>query len=64
VLGPNDLLTLLTFNIAYNTGIFSTERHQINLAGIYLFLSYTGAQPAEIIDNEKKKPKDESYEDL
>lgn len=63
-MGPNDLLALLTFNIAYDTGIFSTERHRINLAGIYLFLSYTGARPAEIVDNEKKKPKDGSYEDL
>ena len=63
-MGPSDLLALLTFNIAYDEGIFSTERHRINLPGIYLFLSYTGARPAEIVDNEKKKPKDGSYEDL
>jgi hypothetical protein len=64
VVGPSDLLALLTFNIAYDEGIFSIERHRINLPGIYLFLSYTGARPAEIVDNEKKKPKDGSYEDL
>lgn len=64
VLGPNDLLTLLTFNIAYDTGIFSIERQRINLSGIYLFLSYTGARPAEIVDNEKQKPKDGSHEEF
>lgn len=63
-MGPGDLLALLIFNIAYDTGIFSIERHRINLSGIYLLLSYTGARPAEIVDNEKKKPKDGSYEDL
>jgi hypothetical protein len=62
--GPGDLLALLTFNIAYDTGIFSIERHRINLSGIYLLLSYTGARPSEIVDKEKKKPKDVSYEDL
>jgi hypothetical protein len=42
----------VTFNIAYDTGIFSIERQRINLPGICLFLSYTGARPAEIVDNE------------
>ncbi|KAK9770404.1 putative FluG domain-containing protein [Seiridium cardinale] len=64
VLRPNDLLALLTFNIAYDTGIFPTERHRVNLTEIYLFLSYTGARLAEIVDDEKQRPKDGSCEDL
>jgi hypothetical protein len=64
VVGPSDLLVLLTFNIGYDEGIFSIERHRIDLPGIYPFLSYTGARRAEIVDNEKKKSKDGSYEDL
>ncbi|CAH0019228.1 unnamed protein product [Clonostachys rhizophaga] len=39
-------------------------RQRINLPGIYLFLSYTGARPAEIVDNEKQKPKDGSHEEF
>ncbi|KAK3935373.1 hypothetical protein QBC46DRAFT_453549 [Diplogelasinospora grovesii] len=47
----NDLLVLQTFNIAYDTRC-------------YLFLACTGCRPAEIVDNEKKKPKDGSWEEL
>ncbi|POR38962.1 Uncharacterized protein TPAR_00831 [Tolypocladium paradoxum] len=35
VLGPDDLLALLMFNIAYDDGIFPLERHRINLLGLY-----------------------------
>lgn len=59
MLGPDDLLVLQTFNIAYNTNIFPIERYRIQLSGFYLILSYTGARPAEIVDNEKRKLKDE-----
>ena len=64
VLGPDDLLVLLTFNIAYDTGIFPSERHRANLSGSYVILGCTGARPAEVVDNEKNKPKDGSWEDL
>jgi hypothetical protein len=40
------------------------ERHRIQLSGSYLILGYTGARPAEIVDNEKKMPKDSCWEDL
>jgi hypothetical protein len=49
-----DLLALLTFNIAYNTGVFSGERHHIQLSGCYLALAFTGARPAKLVDGEKK----------
>lgn len=64
VLGSDDLLVLLTFNIAYDTGIFPSERHRANLSGSYVILGCTGARPAEVVDNEKNKPKDGSWEDL
>lgn len=64
VLGPDDLLVLQTFNIAYDTGTFPLERHRVQLSGSCLLLAYTGARPAEIVDNEKKKPKDELWEDM
>ncbi len=64
VLGTNDLLILLVFNIAYDEIIFSSERHRNQLAGCYLLLAFTGARPGEIVDNEKRKPKDGSFEEL
>lgn len=42
VLGSDDLLTLLSFNIAYDTGIFSLERHRINLDRTSNHRSQTG----------------------
>lgn len=60
----NDLLVLLTFNIAYDTAIFPGERHRLNLSGCYLFLMCTGCRAAEIVDNEKGKPKDGSWEEI
>lgn len=47
---------LLIFNIAYYNGIFSTERHRVDLWGCYLLLFYTGARPAELVESEKKEP--------
>lgn len=64
VLGTDDLLVLQTFNIAYDDGVFPSERHRIQLSGCYLLLAFTGARPGEIVDNEKKKPKDGSWEDI
>ncbi|KAK4227736.1 FluG domain-containing protein [Podospora fimiseda] len=52
------LLVLLTFNIKYNTGIFSWVRHRFNPSGCYLGLAFTGARPAEFVDGERKAGKD------
>ena len=60
----DDLLALQQFNIAYDTSLFSTERHYILLLGAYLFLSCTGVCPGEIIDNKKKKPRDSSLKEV
>ncbi len=64
VVGVDGLLSLLIFNIAYDTSVFPGETHRVQLAGCYLFLAYTGARPAEIVDNEKSKPKDGSWDEL
>ncbi|KAJ9144506.1 hypothetical protein NKR23_g5930 [Pleurostoma richardsiae] len=37
--------------------VFPLERHRTNLSGCYLFLACTGCRPAEIVDDEKRKPK-------
>ncbi|KAI0526175.1 FluG domain-containing protein [Xylaria bambusicola] len=64
VLNVDNLLVILTFNIAYDTSIFPGERHRIQLTGCYQLLCYTGARPAELVDGERKKPKDGSVEQL
>ena len=65
VVGVEGLLALLIFNIAYDTSVFPNETHRVQqLPGCYLFLAYTGVRPAEIVDNEKRKPKDGSWEEL
>lgn len=64
MLGSDDLLVLQTFNIAYDTGIFTLERQRVQLSGSYLILACTGARPAEVVDNEKNKPRDGSWEEL
>lgn len=64
MLGPDDLLVLQTFNIAYDTGVFPLERQRINLSGSYIILASTGARPAEVVDNEKNKPKGGSWDEL
>ncbi|KAL8405658.1 hypothetical protein RB596_004496 [Gaeumannomyces avenae] len=57
VVSVAELRVILTFNIAYDTGIFPGERHRINLAGCYVIQCYTGARPAELVHNERPKPK-------
>ncbi|PQK15629.1 hypothetical protein BB8028_0005g11410 [Beauveria bassiana] len=64
VLNVDSLRVILTFNIAYDTSVFSLGRHRIQLAGCYQLLCYTGARPAELVDNERKGPKDGSREIL
>ncbi|KAL8398621.1 hypothetical protein RB596_005954 [Gaeumannomyces avenae] len=57
VVSVAELRIILTFNIAYDTGVFPGERQRINLAGCYLIQCYTGARPAELVHNERPKPK-------
>ncbi|RSL81437.1 hypothetical protein CEP52_017198 [Fusarium oligoseptatum] len=64
VLNVDNLRVILTFNIAYDTSIFPGERHRISLAGCYQLLCYTGARPAELVDGERRKPKDGSIQEL
>jgi hypothetical protein len=64
VIGFDGLLALLTFNIAYDTGIFRSERQRVELLGIYLFLGYTGGRSGEFVDNEKQPPKGGSLEEI
>ncbi|KAK6074568.1 hypothetical protein SCUP515_06440 [Seiridium cupressi] len=64
VLSSDGLLSLLTFNIAYDSGTFSSERHRLNIFGCYLALAYTGAHAGEIVDNETDTPKDGTWEEL
>ncbi len=53
---------MLTFNIRYDTGIFSWEGHRVQLPGCYLGLAFTGARPAEFVDREKKGDDEECLE--
>ncbi|KAK4172310.1 hypothetical protein QBC36DRAFT_390518 [Triangularia setosa] len=64
VANVDTLLVLQTFNIKYDTGIFSWERHRIQLSGCYLGLAFTGARPAEFVDGERKSGKDGYLEEL
>ncbi|KAL7786357.1 FluG domain-containing protein [Trichoderma ceciliae] len=64
VMGSYGLLHLLIFNIGYDTKTFPIEGHRVQLAGCWIFLASTGARPAEIVDNEKSRPNDGSYEEL
>ncbi|KAK0367771.1 FluG domain-containing protein [Colletotrichum limetticola] len=64
VLGVEDLRAILTFNIAYDMGIFQLERQRVQLAGCYQILCYTGARPGELVQNERKKPQDGSVDEL
>ena len=64
VLGIDDLMVLLAFNIAYDTGIFPLERQRIQLSEAYLILAYTGARPAEVVDAKREKPKDGSWQEI
>ncbi|OAQ58141.2 FluG domain-containing protein [Pochonia chlamydosporia 170] len=64
VLNVDSLRVILTFNMAYDAGTFDLERHRIQLAACYQILCYTGARPAELVDGERKKPKNGSVERL
>lgn len=64
VTNADTLLVLLTFNIKFNTGIFSCEGYRVQLLGCYLGLAFTGAQLAEFIDGERKTGKDRCLEEL
>ncbi|GAB1319958.1 hypothetical protein MFIFM68171_10168 [Madurella fahalii] len=64
VASVDSLLSLLIFNIAFHTTVFPFEGHRIPLACYYAFLAYTGARPAEIVNNEPSKPKDGAWEEL
>jgi len=52
------MFALLTFNIAFDIGIFPLERRRVNLYELLLFIAYTGKQPAEFVNNESKPPKE------
>jgi hypothetical protein len=64
VLNVDSLRVILMYNMAYDTTIFPGERHRIQLAGCYQLLCYTGARPAELVDGERKEPKDGSIQEL
>ncbi|KAL2260202.1 hypothetical protein VTK26DRAFT_5876 [Humicola hyalothermophila] len=64
VANADTLLVLLTFNIKYDTGIFPSERHRLNLLGCYFGLAFTGARPAEFVDGERNGDKDGCLEEL
>lgn len=64
IMGTNGLYSLLSFNIGYDTNTVRVEGHRVQLAGCWILLAYTGARPAEIVDNERPLPKDGSYEEL
>jgi hypothetical protein len=58
------LQILLVFNIAYDTSVRLLELQRVNLSGCYMIICYTGARPAELVDNERKPPKDGSLDEL
>ncbi|PKK43246.1 hypothetical protein CI102_12163 [Trichoderma harzianum] len=64
VLNVDSLRVILTFNIADDAGTFDLEQYRIHLAGCYQILCSTRARPAELVDGERKKPKDGSFKKL
>jgi hypothetical protein len=58
------LLSFFIFNIVYDTSVFLSKIHCIQLAKYYLFFAYIGARPIEIVDNKRSKPKNGSWEEL
>jgi len=64
VTDSSDLLALLSFNLAYDHRIFPSERQRLDVTTCYLILAYTGCRPAEVVDGEKSKPLDGSWEEL
>ncbi|KAK2596802.1 hypothetical protein QQS21_006131 [Conoideocrella luteorostrata] len=59
-----DLLALQTFNIAYDSGILPHEDCRVRLSAMYDILAFTGCRPAEIVDNERKRPEDGTWDEL
>jgi hypothetical protein len=55
VLGPNDILLLLTHHWARDTCAFPTEDQRVSFAAILLFSIYTGCRPAELVDGSKSR---------
>jgi hypothetical protein len=55
VLGPDDVLLLLTHHWARDTCTFLTEDQCISLVAIILLSIYTGCRPAELVDRLKPK---------
>ncbi|KAI3390620.1 hypothetical protein diail_9082, partial [Diaporthe ilicicola] len=64
IANADTLLVLLTFNIKFDTGIFSSEKHRVRLPGCYLGLAFTGARPAEFVDGERKSGNNGCLEEL
>ena len=64
MLNVNSLQVIFLFNLAYDTGIFPSERQRINLSGCYMIICYAGVRPAELVNNERKAPKDGSLDEL
>ncbi|KAH7121977.1 FluG domain-containing protein [Dactylonectria estremocensis] len=64
IVSAAELQVILIFNIAYNTHIFPYKQQRAHLWACYLLLVYTGARPAELVNSEKKKPKDGSAKQL
>jgi hypothetical protein len=55
VLGPDDVLLLLTHHWARDTCTFPTEDQRVSLAAIILLSIYTGCRPAELADASQRK---------
>jgi hypothetical protein len=55
VLGPDDVLLLLTHHWARDACTFPTEDQRQALAAIILLSIYTGARPAELVDGIKSR---------
>ena len=55
---------MMVHNIAYDETKLPDERVRLVIAACYLVLGYTGCRPAEIVDGEKKLPKDPRYKKL
>ncbi|KAK3371955.1 FluG domain-containing protein [Podospora didyma] len=64
VLNVDALRVILTFNIAYDTGVVPLERQRVNQAGCDMIICYAGVRPAELVNNERKPPKDGSLDEL
>lgn len=64
VLNTDALRVFLTFNIAYDSRSFKLGRLRLQLSACYQLLCYTGVRPAELVEAERKKPKDGSFEKL